>query len=57
MTDNQHLGDGVYASNDGYHIWLAANHHDNKVVALEPQVMMALIRYATELGVIVSESP
>lgn len=41
----EYLGDGVYASSDGYHIWLAANHHENKVVALEPCVVDALILY------------
>jgi len=44
-----YLGDGVYASYDGYQIWLAANHHDNKVVALEPHVMNMLIAYAHSL--------
>ena len=44
--DNTYLGDGVYASNDGYQIWLAVNHHENKQVALEPQVMAALLAYA-----------
>jgi hypothetical protein len=47
--DNQHdayLGDGVYASFDGYQIWLAVNHHENKQVALEPQVLGALLEYA-----------
>jgi len=46
---NEYLGDGVYASFDGYQIWLAANHHTNKVVALEPQVFEALIRYKKRL--------
>lgn len=41
-----YLGDGVYASFDGYQIWLAVNHHENKVVALEPSVFDALYRYA-----------
>ena len=41
-----YLGDGVYASFDGYQIWLAANDHRNKVVALEPAVMAALIAYS-----------
>lgn len=44
--DNEYLGDGVYASFDGYQIWLAANHHTNKLVALEAPVMSALSRYA-----------
>lgn len=46
---DSYLGDGVYASFDGYHIWLAANHHENKVIALEPPVLEALIRYANTL--------
>ena len=41
-----YLGDGVYASFDGYQIWLAANHHENKVVAIEPHVMDMLVQYA-----------
>ena len=45
MSDNVYLGDGVYASFDGYQIWLAANHHENKVIALEPEVFSRLIDY------------
>jgi hypothetical protein len=44
-----YLGDGVYASFDGYHIWLAVNHHENKVVALEPAVFAALLNYERNL--------
>lgn len=40
-----YLGDGVYASFDGFQIWLAANHHENKVVALDPNVVVMLMRY------------
>ncbi len=50
VEQDAHLGDGVYASYDGYQIWLAANDHRNKVVALEPSVMMALIDYASRVG-------
>ena len=46
---DEYLGDGVYASFDGYHIWLAVNDHRNKVVALEPAVMAGLQRYAAAL--------
>lgn len=35
-----HMGDGVYLSHDGYQHWLAVNHHENKVVALEDRVAM-----------------
>jgi hypothetical protein len=51
-TDNQqdaYLGDGVYASFDGYQIWLAVNHHENRQVALEPQVLMMLLAYAEDV--------
>lgn len=41
-----YLGDGVYASFDGFQIWLAVEHHENKVVAIEPSVMENLVRYA-----------
>lgn len=44
-----YLGDGVYASFDGYQIWLAANNPENKVVALEPCVFHQLIEYQREL--------
>ena len=44
--DSTYLGDGVYASFDGYQIWLSVNHHENKQVALEPKVMEALLEYA-----------
>ena len=48
---DEHLGDGVYASFDGYRVWLAVNHHENRVVALEPEVLVRLIAYAKRLGV------
>lgn len=43
---DEYLGDGVYASFDGFNIWLAANHHTNKVIALEPSVLEAVMNYA-----------
>ena len=47
--DETYLGDGVYASHDGFQIWLAANHHENKVVALEPRVFANLCEYVKRL--------
>ncbi len=47
--DNTYLGDGVYASYDGYQIWLAANHHENTVIAIEPKVMRELLAYASRV--------
>jgi len=49
---DKYLGDGVYASFDGFQIWLAANDHNNKVIAIEPAVMTELIRYALQMGII-----
>jgi len=46
MKNQTYLGDGVYASFDGYQIWLAVNHHENTVIALEPEVLRALVAYA-----------
>lgn len=45
----QYLGDGVYASFDGYHINLAANHHLNHVIALEPEVIQTLKEYIIKI--------
>jgi hypothetical protein len=45
----EYLGDGVYASFDGYHIWLACNYHFQQVIALEPAVFARLIEYQKQL--------
>jgi hypothetical protein len=47
--DDTYLGDGVYASFDGFQIWLAVNHHENKVLALDPSVFARLCEYAEML--------
>jgi hypothetical protein len=44
-----YLGDGVYASFDGYSVWLAVNHHENNVVALEAKVLARLFEYVEKL--------
>ena len=44
-----YLGDGVYASFDGYSVWLAVNHHENNVVALESEVLARLFEYVERL--------
>jgi len=48
-TEEQYLGDGVYASFDGWQIWLAANDHLNEVIAIEPQVWAQLVKYASRV--------
>lgn len=49
MNKDQYLGDGVYVSFDGFQIWLAANHHENKVIALDPVVFRNLVQYEQKL--------
>ncbi len=40
-----YLGDGVYASYDGYHIILDLRAQDSSRIALEPAVFAALLRF------------
>lgn len=51
-TDNMiHLGDGAYAEVelDGG-IWLAVNHHNNRVVYLEPGALERLVEFKTKVN-------
>ena len=42
-----YLGDAVYASFDGYHIWLHLNDHRSEpLIAIEPDVLRALNAFA-----------
>lgn len=44
--EDTYLGDGVYASFDGYQIWLDLRGQDNTTrIALEPSVFGALMRF------------
>ena len=45
----EYLGDAVYASFDGYHIWLTTGDGNDQRIALEPSVFNALIRYEAAL--------
>lgn len=49
LLPEAHLGDGVYISFDGYHVWLAVNHHRNRVVALERGVYENLVRHVRRI--------
>lgn len=45
-----YLGDGVYASFDGYQIWLHLERHDSPpLIAIEIQVYDALKHYAKRI--------
>jgi hypothetical protein len=52
--ERRHLGEDLYASCDGYHIWLEILLHSpdtfQKKVALEPNVFFALSSYAKRSG-------
>jgi hypothetical protein len=50
-TLQQYLGDGVYASFDGYHIWLRVEREFGHVeqIALEPDVVAQLVVYADKV--------
>lgn len=45
-----YLGDAVYASFDGYQIWLRTGDGNNNRIALEPQVFQRLREYAARLA-------
>ena len=44
--DDEYLGDGVYASFDGWHVWLDLRAQGNERIALEPNIIKALVRFA-----------
>ena len=47
----RYLGDGVYISFDGYHIWLTTEYGKgvDQKIALEPQVLEAFDKYRERL--------
>lgn len=48
---DEYLGDGVYASFDGYQIWLDTRAQETvNRIALEPAVFDALLRYRENLN-------
>jgi hypothetical protein len=49
MDNETYLGDAVYASFDGYHIWLRTGDGRDQRIALEPSVYANLIRYRDSL--------
>ena len=49
--DETYLGDAVYASYDGYHIWLRTGDGNNQRIALEPCVLEKLYEFAHVVGI------
>lgn len=52
-----YIGDGVYTEFDGHGIMLKANDHldPTDTIYLEPEVLIALIRFAKRMGVMKDE--
>lgn len=45
-ASESYLGDGVYASFDGYQVWLRTGEsYDVQRIAIEPNVLEALVAY------------
>jgi hypothetical protein len=46
-VEPEYIGDGVYASFDGFNIWLQTERETGRIerIAIEPQVFHALERY------------
>lgn len=49
----RYLGDGVYASFDGFQIWLKTQ--EGMQIALEPEVYFSLLEYKLQLDAFVTE--
>lgn len=50
MIEDRYLGDGVYASFDGYQIWLDLRGQDRTTkIALNRDVFAALMRFQADL--------
>ena len=49
LIQPSYLGDAVYASFDGYHIWLKTEDGNHQRIALEPSVYFALREYAKRI--------
>ncbi len=43
-----YIGDGVYASHDGFQFWLSTHDHQHRI-ALEPAVLSAFFRYIEQV--------
>ncbi len=55
MEKPTYLGDGAYASFDGFQFWLAANHHTNNVIALGLREIAALNEYVERTKKLIGE--
>lgn len=50
VAEERYIGDGVYASFDGYQIWVRAEDASGtNRIALEPEVFAHLVKYEADL--------
>jgi len=57
ILDDRYLGDGVYASHDGFHIWLDLRGQDGTTrIALDSQVQKALVLFKHDADLIIDAS-
>ena len=58
VINDEYLGDGVYASFDGHNICLDLRGQDSTTwIALEPKVMVALLRYSDRVTKLMQSLP
>ena len=50
IVKREYLGDGVYASYDGFHVKLEANIPTTDTIYLDPYVVSALKRYLNRMS-------
>lgn len=50
LKNQTYIGDGVYAGFDGYYIWIWISNgvSQSEKIALEPETMLSLDKYAKE---------
>ena len=54
--NDRYLGDGVYASWDGYHIWLDLRAQDSTTrIALDPEVFRALVAFEAAVALTIAK--
>lgn len=60
MSAPAYLGDGVYATCDGFQVWLTTDPHsasaERNAIAIEPEVARELVRYALRARVLTPAS-
>lgn len=56
IIEDRYIGDGVYASFDGYHIVLDLRAQDTTKIALEPPVFAQLVQYERDVAAAIAKA-